>query len=154
VVSNVFDNQDTLIVPADISLVMARLISGNTVTLSEYASGRYKSGIRCETPCDRALLQEVESRRYTSMADLEFATALSRLPEFQASRTQIRYVRDLQLEDLKQTNLMAGSMVADPWLALIEHEMNFVLHDNPALGSLRVENKRPGPGEKGGLLFR
>jgi hypothetical protein len=147
-------DQDTLIVPADISLVMAKLMSGHSVDLAAYASGRYKSGAGCESPCNRDLLKEVESRRYTSMADLEFAATVARLPESLPNRTRIRYVRDLQLEDLKQSNLiMAGSMVADPWLSLIEHEMNFVLHDDPETGKLRVENRRPKGNERSEYFF-
>jgi hypothetical protein len=147
-------DQDTLIVPADISLVMAKLMSGHSVDLAAYASGRYKSGAGCESPCNRGLLKEVESRRYTSMADLEFAATVTRRPESLPNRTQIRYVRDLQLEDLKQSNLiMAGSMVADPWLSLIEREMNFVLHDDPETGKTRVENRNPKGNEKSEYLF-
>jgi len=147
-------NQDTLIVPADISLVMARLMSGHTVDLAEYASGRYKSGNGCAEPCNRLLLQEIESRRYTSMADLVFVSTVYRHAEAVPDRTQIRYVRDLQLDDLKQSNvILSGSLVADPWLTLIEHEMNFVLHDNPADGALRVENKAPKLNERKEYLF-
>ncbi|QHN04999.1 hypothetical protein FTO74_17770 [Granulicella sp. WH15] len=148
-------DQNTIIVPADVSLVLAQLITGHSVDLAEYASGRYKSVASCDAPCDRRLAQEVESRRYTSMADLEFAAALARLPQALPDRTQIRYVRDLQLEDFKQSNLiMAGSLIADPWLSVVQREMNFILHDNLSTGPLRVENVKPKPNEKKEYLFR
>ena len=149
------NNQNTLIVPADVALVIGNLIAGHSVDLAEYASGRYRTNAICNKPCDRRLLQEIESRRYTSMADLKFAAALARLPEALADRTQIRYVRDLQLEDFKQSNLiLAGSLIADPWLSLIDHQMNFILHDDPSLGPLRVENLKPRDGEKREYFFR
>ncbi len=89
------------------------------------------------------------------MADLEFAAALARLPEASSNRTQIRYVRDLQLEDFKQSNLiMAGSLAADPWLSVVEKEMNFVLHDDSSTGTLRVVNMKPRANEKSEYLFR
>jgi hypothetical protein len=148
------NNQNTLIVPADVALVLGNLIAGHSVNLAEYASGRYRTDAICDKPCDRRLLQEVESRRYTSMADLKFAAALARLPEALPDRTQIRYVRDLQLEDFKQSNLiLAGSLIADPWLSLIDHQMNFILHDDPSLGPLRVENLRPKGNEKKNYIF-
>jgi hypothetical protein len=153
--SQMFRNdQNTLIVPADTSLVIAKLIAGRSVNLAQYASGRYRSDADCDKPCDRHLLQEVESRRYTSMADLEFAAALSRLPEALPDRTQIRYVRDLQLKDLKESNLiLVGSLEADPWLSLIEQQMNFVLHDKASDGVLRVENRQLKSGEKSEYLY-
>ncbi|WP_047498363.1 hypothetical protein [Terriglobus sp. TAA 43] len=147
-------DQDTLIVPADISLVMARLMSGRTVDLAEYASGRYKAGTICTEPCNRQLLQEIESRRYTSMADLVFVSTVYRHAEAVPNRAEIRYVRDLQLDDLKQSNvILSGSLLADPWLTLVEHEMNFVLHDNPANGALRVENRAPRQNERKEYFF-
>lgn len=148
-------DQNTLIVPADVALVLGNLIAGHSITLAEYASGRYRTDAICDKPCDRRLLQEIESRRYTSMADLKFAAALARLPEALPDRTQIRYVRDLQLEDFKQSNLiLAGSLIADPWLSLIDHQMNFVLHDDSSAGPLRVENLKPRAGEKREYFFR
>jgi hypothetical protein len=153
--SQMFQNdQNTLIVPADVALVMGNLISGHSIDLAEYASGRYRTDAICEKPCDRRLLQEVESRRYTSMADLKFAATLTRLPEAFPDRTQIRYVRDLQLEDFKQSNLiLAGSLIADPWLNLLDHQMNFILHDDPSAGPLRVENLKPVGNEKREYIF-
>ncbi len=147
-------DQNTIIVPADVSLVLAQLITGHPVDLAEYASGRYKSVASCDAPCDRRLAQEVESRRYTSMTDLEFAAALACLPEALPNRTQMRYVRDLQLEDFKQSNLiMAGSLDADPWLSVVQKEMNFILHDDLSTGPLRIENVKLKAHEKKEYLF-
>jgi hypothetical protein len=82
------------------------------------------------------------------MSDLEFAVKITRLPEAIPDRTQIRYARDLELNDLKDSNLiLAGSQEADPWLAAISGQMNFVLHDDPGVGPLHVENRHPKPGE-------
>jgi hypothetical protein len=147
-------DKNTLIVPADVALVMGNLISGHSISLAEYANGRYRSDAICEKPCNRRLLQEIESRRYTSMADLKFAATLNRLPEALPDRTQIRYVRDLQLEDFKESNLiLAGSLIADPWLNLLDPQINFVLHDDPLSGPLRVENLKPAGDEKREYIF-
>jgi hypothetical protein len=148
------NDQNTLIVPADITLVIGKLIAGRSIGLTEYANGRYRTEALCDKPCDRALLQELESRRYTSMADLKFAAALSRLPESLPHRTQIRYVRDLQLEDFKQSNLiLIGSQLADPWLSMLSPRANFILHDGTSAGPLRVENLTPRPHERKEYLF-
>jgi len=141
--------QQTLIVPADSSLVIVRLLSGRQVPLSSYAGGRYKQDPDCSKPCDPAMVRTVESLRYTSMSDLEFAVKITHLPEAIPDRTEIRYARDLELKDLKESNLiLAGSQEADPWMAAISGQMNFVVHDDPVAGPLRVDNRRPQPREK------
>jgi hypothetical protein len=142
-------NQETIIVPADSSLVIARLMIGHQIRLSEYAGGRYRRAPDCDKPCDPAMVETVESLRYTSMSDLEFAVKVSHIPEAILDRTEIRYARDLELKDFKESNLiMAGSQEADPWLSAISGQMNFVVHDDPSAGPLRVENRQPKAGEK------
>jgi hypothetical protein len=141
--------QQTLIVPADSSLVIARLLSGHQVPLSSYAGGQYKQDPNCTKPCDAAMIRTVELLRYTSMSDLEFAVKVTHLPEAIPERTEIRYARDIELKDLKESNLiLAGSQEADPWMAAISGQMNFVVHDDPDAGPLRVENRRPQGTEK------
>ena len=142
-------NQETLFVPADSSLVIAKLLVGHPIRLPEYAGGRYRNEIQCDRPCDQRMVQTVESLRYTSMSDLEFAAKVTRIPEAIPDRTEIRFARDLELKDFKESNLiLAGSQEADPWLAVVSPQMNFVLHDDPSAGPLYVENRQPRTGEK------
>jgi hypothetical protein len=108
----------------------------------------------CAQPCDQHLLETLAEHRYTSLADLKFAVALTRLPEALPSRTEIRFARDLQLDDLKQANLiLIGSVEADPWLELFQHQMNFVLHDDKLAGPLEIENRKPMAGERASYLY-
>ncbi len=142
-------NHQTLIVPADSSLVIARLLTGHQTKLADYAGGRYRQAAACDKPCDQRMVETVEALRYTSMSDLEFAVKIARLPEAIQDRTEIRYARDLELKDLKESNLiLAGSQEADPWMSAISGQMNFVVHDDPDAGPLQVENRHPRPGEK------
>jgi hypothetical protein len=152
--AQVFRNdQQTIIVPADSSLVIARLMVGHPIRLQEYAGGLYRQATDCDKPCDLRMVNTVESLRYTSMSDLEFAVKVSHIPEAIPLRTEIRFARDLELKDLKESNLiMAGSQEADPWIAAITGQMNFVVHDDPA-GVLRVENRQPQSGEKSQYIY-
>lgn len=147
--SEIFNsNKETLIVPADSSLIVLKVFTGHAVSMSEYASGRYLANIICEKPCDRTLLQTLAAHRYTSTADLKFAVAVTHLPEALQDRTEIRYARDLQLDDLKQSNLvLIGAPDANPWTGLFLPSMNFVLQSDKAKGSLEIENRKPRPGE-------
>lgn len=141
--------QQTLIVPADSALVIARLLTGHQVSMANYAGGRYRQDPDCVKPCDLAMVKTVESLRYTSMSDLEFAVKITHLPEAIPDRTEIRYARDIELKDLKESNLiLAGSQEADPWMAAISGQMNFVVHDDPDAGPLRVENRHPQVGDR------
>ncbi len=141
-------NRETLIVPADSSLVVLKVFTGHAVNMSEYASGRYLADIICEKPCDRTLLQTLAAHRYTSTADLKFAVTVTHLPEALQNRTEIRYARDLQLDDLKQSNLvLIGAAEANPWTGLFLPQMNFALHEDRTKGPLEIENRKPGPGE-------
>jgi hypothetical protein len=147
-------NRDTLIVPADSSLIILKAFTRRPVTVTEYASGKYLSEVDCERPCDRRMLQTLVEHRYTSLADLKFAVALTHLPQAVPSRTEVRYARDLQLDDLKQANLvLIGSLEADPWLELFQHQMNFVLQDDKLKGPLEVENRKPRPGERSEYIY-
>jgi hypothetical protein len=147
--TQVFRNdKQTIIVPADSSLVIVRLMVGHQIHLQEYAGGLYRQATDCDKPCDPRMVETIESLRYTSMSDLEFAVKVTRIPEAIPLRTEIRFARDLELKDLKDSNLiMAGSQEADPWIAAISGQMNFVLHDDPSAGVLRVENRQPKTGE-------
>ncbi|WP_348261266.1 hypothetical protein P8935_15835 [Telmatobacter sp. DSM 110680] len=152
--SQIFRNdQQTIIVPADSSLVIARLMVGHPIRLEEYAGGLYRRATDCDKPCDLGMVKTVEGLRYTSMSDLEFAVKVTHVPEAIPLRTEIRFARDLELKDLKESNLiMAGSQEADPWMAAISGQMNFVVHDDPS-AVLRVENKQPKPGEKSEYVY-
>jgi hypothetical protein len=142
-------DRQTLIVPADSSLVIVRLMAGHQIPLAQYAGGHYLHATPCNKPCDDRMVETVEGLRYTSMSDLEFAVKVSHLPEAIPNRTEIRFARDLELRDLKESNLiLAGSQEADPWLEAINPEMNFVVHDDPSLGPEYVENRHPKPGEQ------
>ncbi len=147
-------DMETIIVPADSSLVITRLLVGHNVGLTDYAGGRYRQTTVCDKPCDLNLVSTVESLRYTSMSDLEFAVKVTHIPEAIPNRMEIRYARDLELKDFKESNLiLAGSEEADPWMAVVSGEMNFVLHDDRSAGKLWVENKAPKAGEKSEYVF-
>ncbi|HZY63893.1 MAG TPA: hypothetical protein VFE38_15340 [Edaphobacter sp.] len=139
----------TLIVPADSSLVVLRVFTGTPIDVNDYANGRYLTDFTCKKPCDRTILQRLVEHRYTSTADLEFTLSLFQLPEARQNPPVIRYARDLQLDDLKDFNvIMIGSIEADPWVELFRDKEAFILQDNTAAGPLGVENRHPLQGEQ------
>jgi hypothetical protein len=141
-------NRETLIVPADSSLVVLQVFTGHAVSVSEYASGRYLTDIVCNKPCDKTLLETLAAHRYTSTADLQFAVAITHVPEALQNRTEVRYARDLQLDDLKRSNLvLIGAPDANPWATLFLPSLNFILQADRTKGPLEIENRKPAAGE-------
>src|SRR5215475_3682438 len=70
-----------LLIPADSGLVMLQNLSHRSVSLQEYISGDYQRRLASQGPIDSSLLFNIGTRRYTSIADLEFASRLSQRPE-------------------------------------------------------------------------
>jgi len=86
--------------------------------------------------------------RYTSIVDLQVASQLMALPEAMQGQTQIRYARDLKLDDLKGNNIiLVGAKEANPWVELFEQHMNFAFDDKRDTYDFVVTNKSPQPGE-------
>jgi hypothetical protein len=147
-------DQQTIIAPADASLVITARMIGHEIPLDQYAGGLYRQATNCVEPCDFREVHHIEGTRYTSMSDLEFAVKVTHLPEAILNRTEIRSVRDLELKDFKDSNLiLSGSQKADPWLSSISGKMNFVVHDDPTVGPLLVENRQPRAGEKNEYIY-
>ncbi len=89
------------------------------------------------------------SRRYTSVVDLKLVSMLSRLPQVNATRLKIRYARELQLDDLKQSNaILIGSISANPWVELFQKDMNFQFYRDKKNNVELIHNVHPQAGEK------
>ena len=148
----------TLIIPADSTLVLYQNILGQPVDLHSYMNKSYMDGdpvYPWQTPHEIANL--VAHRRLTSVADLEMTARLLRIPEAAAAPQQIRFARDLQLADLKESNaIIIGGQRADPWLSVFEPKLNFVITDDMGLQpnrgihrmNSRIVNRSPRPGEQ------
>jgi len=135
-----------LIVSGDSSLVLHKDLTGRVVTLSEYMTKGYLTGALKQPQTKADIATWVANRRLTSVADLEMASQLLRIPEIVAARPQIRFARDLDLADLKESNaIIIGAQPADPWLSLFQSKLNFVITDDDQ--HTRVINHSPHTGE-------
>ena len=121
-------NHDTLIVPADSGLGILENLSKRSVTLEEYANGSYLQAIERTAGLDNGNFNDLGRQRYTSVADLDITARIMRLPEYQDSRAQIRYARNVTAEDIKSSSaILIGSKHTNPWVALYEPSMTFTL---------------------------
>ncbi len=127
-------DKPVVLVPADSGLVMYQDVTHRAVSLSEYVSGEYRADVR----------SPMTSRRYTSIADLEFATRLSGRPEASKRGVQIRYARDVRMEDLKGGSvILLGARHSNPWVELFEKDATLRLTHDEVSRVFRVVNKRP-----------
>ncbi len=139
----------TLIVPADSSLVLYENLTGTTVSLQSYMDKKYLAQ-ESDTPAQASddVAKRIGHRRLTSIADIEFTSQLLRIPEAVAARPEMRFARDLQVVDLKESNgILLGAQESNPWLSMFESRRNFILSDNQQTRAFTVLNRSPRAGE-------
>jgi hypothetical protein len=138
----------TLIVPGDSGLVLYESQADKTVTLAEYLSGDVQTVPQINPSATSDTPTNKTAYRYTTIVDLQLATRLLQLPEASLSQSEVRYARDLKLDDLKRENaVLIGDKSANPWVELFEQQMNFALDINRTNHNYVVTNRKPQPGE-------
>jgi hypothetical protein len=146
--SSVFDPQrPQIVVPADSSLILTEELSGKRVDPSDYMSRKY---LNAPAPPGMAgPWNAVINSQYTSIADLNLVARLERLPEAGAGKAGIRFARDLNLKELKESNaILIGSARANPWGTLFNSSGHFQVDYDWQSHTNYVSNRTPGPGEQ------
>lgn len=141
--------RQTLIVPADSSLVLFENLTGRTVQLPEYMEKSYLAG-QTEIPSQvpEEIARRIAHRRLTSVADIELASRLLSVPEAATVAPAIKFARDLQVGDLKGANgILIGAKESNPWLAMFEAHRNFIIEDDQQTRVFTVLNRTPRAGE-------
>jgi len=143
------ENRNTLIVAADSGLGILQNFTQHLVDVNEYANGSFLAEMQPPPGLDERNLNDLRRQRYTSVVDLNIASALTRLPEFIANRTQIRYARSVTAEDIKNSNvILLGSKHTNPWVSLFEKRLNFAFEYMPEVDDSYVLNEHPSGAEQ------
>ena len=142
--------RDTLIIPADTGLVIYQDMTKQQIHLAEYATGEYQTVSVAPKGLTLDWINELGGRRYTSFVDLQLVANLVLLPEVVKERLQIRYAREVNLDELKKSNaILLGSADSTPWAELFQRELNFqFVHESPSSTNVSIHNLHPGAGEK------
>ncbi len=148
--SRIFNKgQATVVVPSDDALVLFQESTKARVFLDAYLSGSYLEKVPATAGTVPLTANWLNSHQYTSMADLSIATKLLRLPEALSGRTEIRYARDLRIDDLKNKNaILIGGIGANPWVELFESQLNFDVNYDWKSDEGYVINRSPRQGEQ------
>ncbi len=137
------------IVPADSALALFEDLTNQPVHLPEYLTRKYRFSGSKLPPWQNNILSSIAARPYTSMADLNLAVRLTRLPEIGAHQMDVRYARNLQLADLKEGSaVLIGGPRANPWEELFQQKLNFYVDVQPVTSENTVLNKSPRRGER------
>ena len=136
----------TYIVPADAGLNIIEDLSQRPMRLVDYVGGDY--GKTALPQVDSHSATDLRTQNFTSFVDLQIASSLSRLPQFNPQRAIFRFPRDLRLDDLKNANaIILGSSGSNPWAAIDDSKANFRIVYRDGMGSATIVNAHPLAGE-------
>lgn len=138
----------TIIVAGDAGLNMFNNLARRKVSAAEYRTRSYLNSPLADTPNGYTWTPFVR-RDYTSFPDLLLVSKLVRRPEVVPDRLDIRFARNVSMEDLKDPNvILIGSENYDPWVSLFSNGMNFALVWHGDTNMTEITNAAPRPGEK------
>ena len=133
-----------MIVASDTGLTSFQTLTGKEGILGGIFERRLPDPYQCPAGTTADMISTLGSRRYTSIVDLDIVSKLFQIPGISLGRTQVRYARDLRLNDLKGGPvILLGAQEGTPWVELFEHQMNFVLLHDHQRHSFVVINRSP-----------
>jgi hypothetical protein len=135
----------TLLVSGDSGLAMTMNITHRNVHVGEYAEMKVRPQplVNASLPADDPILT-FGRRRYTSVSDLNMAVKTAVEAGSLARSLDVRYARDITLDDLKTRNvILVGDPWANPWVELFSKHLNFDFQADAAASSHLVLNRSP-----------
>jgi hypothetical protein len=139
--------RSTLFVPGDAGLNMYNNLARTQVKLGDYVSGAYLNTSEAQ-PSNGYTWAPLATRRYVSLADLEFSDKLRQIGTSREARYAIKFARDVHTEDLRDSNLiLVGAPTYNPWVEMFDNHLNFHLLYDGQHNSMNVINRKPENGE-------
>jgi hypothetical protein len=140
----------TDIVVTDSSLGLIQDLIGHSIPLSEYVHpdvwGRAEELTSKPGAQDAARL--AARRHYTSFANVNLARRILSLAGDEQTRIAVHFAREFGARQMKADNvILLGSVRANPWVELIEGQMNFRFGFDGKSRRSYFENRYPKPGE-------
>lgn len=138
----------TMLVESDSGLVMLQHFTHRPISLASYISGEYMHDV--SSPDEKPdMVTRLGSRRYTPAVDSAIYEKITHQLRDTQDSLDVRYARDLRLDDLKQGNaILLGTHESNPWVELFESSMNFTFQNNLAAGTTSMVNRHPQTGEQ------
>lgn len=141
----------TIAVTGDSGLVMYQRAVSRQITLSEYLNGSYVR--EHEFGTNTFSLDDLATRRYTSIVDLNTTAKLAATEKPSSSTLELKFARDIRPNDLKDTNvILIGAHESNPWVELFADKMNFSFEKDAGGRSFVIVNRSPQAGEQARLM--
>jgi hypothetical protein len=138
----------TMFVAGDTGLVMLSGFLERPVSLDEYLNRTYRESLRDSPEVKAEIVNELSRRRYTAMIDMQLLARLQPLA-WESQNFRVRYARDVQLQDLKESNvIICGAHEANPWTEVFRQRTNFHVIRAPGVKQLQLLNRQPRAGEQ------
>ena len=143
------ETQETLIVCADSSLVVAQALLHRSVSLEEYLShelGATSPNLPGDT---KALLRSMPNWVFTDMTDVRLVQRLFRMNSDHWDKVSVRSAKATQTQDFKNGNsVLLGSVRSNLWDSLFEPAMNFRFDYDEQAHTAFIRNMHPVAGEQ------
>lgn len=145
------ENQETLIVCADSTLVVAESILHRSVSLDEYLAG--DSGTPANLSGDvqelaRSLAYSRRRWQFTDITDVRLVQRLSRLNMDHWDKVSVRSARMTQIQDFKNGNsILLGSKRSNLWNSLFEPMLNFRFEYDEQARTAFIRDRAAPPGK-------
>lgn len=141
-------HRNTTLVAADSGLVLLHRMTRKDTTLAEYLSRDFSRETQGLSPERVSEVLNMANRRYTSFVDLNIFRHLQQLPFAGSDKLAVKYARDMQMDELKQGNvILSGARGANPWLEIYEPGMNFIGSNDGVNHTYSFMNRHPLVGE-------
>lgn len=135
---------DVLLVLGDSGFALWQDLAHRNLTLADYLSAGFREPAEQIQPG----MAQVASRRFTSLADVNFVTRFLPLSRSFGSRVKVRLARNIDIRDLKTGNVvLLGSRRANPWVEIFEPHIHYAYGYNIEAQRSFFRNTAPRSGE-------
>lgn len=142
----------TYVVTADSGIVLLEDMTGHEIHLSEYVNGDLDKWFPQFGKMKWHRDEDFDADRFahlTSVADLNAVAGILRLPETFSEHAIVRNARDMQMNDLLESNvILLGGPHANPWVELFEPLSAFRIEFSAHVDDRSIVNRHPRPGEQ------
>lgn len=138
----------TDIVLPDASVMMSEEIRGREMSLNDYLERNFIPRIKDEkiSPDRRHALQTIFGHSLVTMGDFHAAQKVLALTPIAPS---LRLTLSYDADSIKHHNvILIGGKKANPWVGLIDGQMNFSLDYDAKETGCKIVNRHPAPGEQ------
>ncbi len=140
----------THLITSDPNIVVVQEITGNVLTVSDYANHKYIPESKKLTPEQIRISHMILWGDNSSAAlDPPITASIAALAQTYSKRMDVHAARSIQLTDLKNEGnyVLLGSPRSNPWSALFSDELDFRFVFDTATGQEIVRNVHPHPNE-------